>query len=953
MKTIFKILGVIILVIILAMLILPFIFKGKIIELAKEEINKSVNAEVSFSDIHLNLFTHFPNFTLGIDDILVIGKDEFASDTLAAIPEFSLVLDLSSVISDDNYSIKSIIIEKPTISVKFLENGKANYDIAVESTEPVEEVPTAEESGFNLSLKNFEIRDGKIRYEDESLQVNMLLEGVNHKLSGDLSADFTSLNTKTIIDRVNLDYEGIRYISNAKADYTAQIDADLKNEIYTLKDNSLTLNNLIVQFFGSVSMIGDDINMVITYDAPKTDLKTLLSLVPALYSKDFESIETSGKIALNGNVKGIYNDTTYPAFALNLNVDNGQFKYPDLPAAVSNISIITSIGSPDGDFDHTIIDVSKFHMELGKNPLDFALLVKTPISDPDIKSTLKGSLDLASVKDFYPLESGDELKGLFTTDITLEGKLSSLENEKYEEFTAFGSMLIKYLEYKTNQFNDPVNISSAQLNFSPQYFDLVSFNTKIGQNDLSAQGRLDNVLAWFLKDDILSGQLKIQSSYLNLDDLMPADTNGAAEINTETDTAALSVIEIPANIDFILESNIDKLLYNDMIMEQVNGKIIIKDRKVNMENLSMNLLDGEMKVNGSYATPLNESPAIDFNLNIKNIDIQKAYNTFSMMKEYVPIAEKTKGSFSTKMLMQSKLDNEMMPVYETMTGGGEFSTTQVIISDVNTLNKIADLLKWDDIKQMTIDKILFQFEFVDGRIKVEPFDFSTNNFKANIGGYTGFDQSIDYLMNLQVARSKLGGGANAFVENMTKQANSKGTNFSLGETIPLAVKIGGTLSEPTVSGGFGNMKENLVNQVKEEVKKEVEKKIEEVSQEARERAQKLLDDADAQGKKLIEEAEKQAQNIRKNSADAAQKVRTEAEKQAKNVEDEGKKKGLLAEAAAKESAKKIRKNADEQATKLEQEGDKSAGDLVQKAKNESAKLKQDAQTEADKLLKVN
>jgi len=952
MKTFFKILGVLIVLLIVLALILPFIFKGKITDLAKEEINKSVNATVDFSSINLSLIKSFPNFSLGIDDLTVVGKDKFESDTLAEISEIGVTLNLMSVISGSNYEIKKIKIINPNIHIKVLEDGSANYDIAPEGDDIEEEIPEEEssESGFVLTLKNVSIIDGNLIYDDASLGMLLSLLGLNHNLSGDFTMDNTTLKTNTTIEELNVNYDGVEYMKNVKTSYKADISADLKNEIYTLEKNNLFLNELLLNFDGSVSMVNEDINLVLTFNTPQSDFKEILSLVPAVYSTDFENIQTSGKMGIDGHVKGLYNETTLPAFDVNISIEDAEFKYPDLPQAVNNVNILTNIQNKGGDADNTIINVSKFHMELGQNPLDASLLVKTPISDPELNAKIKGKLDLGTIKDFYPLEEGDDLTGTFFTDITLQGKLSAIENEMYEEFTALGSMLIKGFQYNSSYTNDPVLISNAQLNFSPQYLDLSALKLTIGENDLSANGKIENYLAYAFKEEVLVGNFTLKSNYLNIDDLMPEYEEEEVEATTEDESESLTIVEVPGNIDFEMASSFKTLIYDSILMENAGGKLLIKDQRLILQNLSMNTLDGEMVVTGEYNTIDITKPEFDFNLDIKEIDIQKAYNTFAIVSEYVPIAKKTSGKFSTKMNMKSNLDQQMMPIYESMTGGGELHSTKLTIKDVNTLNKIGEALKYEEIKRMVIDKILFQFEFVDGKILVEPFDFKHQDFNAQIGGWTGMDKTIDYVMNMNIPRDKFGSAANNVLNNMVNQANTKGANFSLGETVSLDVLIGGTLTNPEISTSLKETGKNLVEDVKKQVKEEIQKKKEEISKEAREKAQKIIDDADAQGQKLIQEAQKQATKIRKNGSEAAQKIIDETDKQAKKVEDEGKSKGFLAEAAAKETAKQMRKEGDNQAKNVEDEADKQANNVVKKAKNKAAALKKKAQKEADKIL---
>lgn len=952
MKTVLKIIGFFVLLILLLALILPFVFKGTITDLAREEANKNLNAKVNFQDINLSIFKSFPNFYLGIEDLTIIGLDDFEGDTLAYIPELGVAIDLFSVIKGSTYTINKINIQSPAILVKTLENGKANYDIAPES-DPAMETPEPEEAneeGFMLKLKRVIISDAIFVYDDQAGNINLSLNGLNFSLSGDLSADQTTLKTNTSINSFNLSYEGIPYFSNTQVKYKADILADLKNEIYTLKKNSLSLNELLLSFDGSVSMIKESINVVMTFNTPKTEFKHILSLVPVLYKKDFASLKSSGKLGIDGHIKGMYSESSLPAFSLNLEVVDGFFQYPDLPASVMDVNIRTNISNKGGDADNTVIDVSRLHMELGQNPVDLSLLIKTPLSDPDIKGKLKGKIDLSTFKDIYPLETGEEIAGKVVADITLNGKLSAIENERYDSFTALGSILLQNFSYINSYTEKPVGIGNAQLNFSPQYLDLVDLKCTIGENDIRATGKIENYLAYALGDKILTGTFNTQSKYLNLNELMVEEETDSPAAEDDQDTTAMTILEVPGRIDFTMNSSFNMLIYDNLEMSNVNGKISIKDKKLTLNNLSMNILEGEMVVSGSYTTPDSELAYFDFDLDMHDLNIQQAYNTFGVFQQYAPIAKKVDGKFSTDLNLKSTLDQNMSPIYESMVGGGQLQTTALGITNVNSLNKIADAIKFDDLRDLSIEKILLMFEFVDGKILIEPFDIKGEQFTGQMAGWTALDQTIDYTMNMNVPRAAFGQEANAVLENLVSQANSKGAGISLGENVSIDVLIGGLLSDPTIKTNLKETGKNVVEDVKKKVDEEIQKKKEELTQEAKEEAQKILDEADKQGKKLIAEAEKQAAAVRKSAADGAKTIRDEADKQAKAVEAEGKKNGFLAEAAAKETAKQMRKEADKQAKSLESEADKQAKNIVDTAKTKANKLNLKAREEANKLL---
>lgn len=951
MKTFYKVLGIAIVLLIAIALVLPFVFQNKLTQLAKEEINKNLDADVDFGSIRLSMFRNFPNFTLGMSDLTIVGTGVFQNDTLAYIPNLDITVDLMSVFRG-SYTVRKINFDSPAVAMKILEDGTANYNIIPEGEKTTDEQSTPEEAGapFQLQLNQLQIKDGIIVYKDQSSSVDFSAVGISFSLSGNLNADRTQLSTKTVLEKMNLVYDGIPYFSNTRVEYDAGIDADLQNEIYTLEKNSLAINALKLVFEGSVSMVNDDMQIMMTFNTPFTDFKHILSLVPAIYKKDFAGLEASGQLNVNGYIKGLYTENNLPAFQVNTEIIDGMFQYPDLPGSVTDVNIVTSVSNRGGDVDNTIIDISKLNLRLGQNPLQARMLIKTPVSDPEIDGSVKGKLNLGTIKDFYPMEESENLTGSVVADVVLKGKLSTVENEEYESFTALGSLLIQQFEYVSMHTEDPVLISNAQLNFSPEYLNLVAFQTTIGENDIAAKGKINNYFSYFLGDGTLTGTFTTQSDYMNLNDLVMDSEEETSTSDAGSDTTAMEIIEVPEKIDFTLTSSFGKLIYDEYDMRNVNGRITIKERKINLDNLSMNILDGEMSVSGSYSTVNPEKPVFDFDLDLKSMDIQKAYATFGILPKYAPIARKTEGTFSSQLTMTSELNKQMEPVYETMTGGGKLETSTLKIKDVNTLEKIANALKYEEFQNLSLNRMVLMFDFMDGKILVEPFDFSGSDYSGTMAGWTGLDQSIDYTMNLNIPWNSLGKDANDVMNNLVDQANAKGASISLGSNVSLDVLIGGTLTNPEVRTKLKEQGKDLVEDVKQQVEDEIRKKKEELTKEARQEAQKILNEANKQANKILGEAEKQAENLRKSAANAAKQVRDEADKQAKKVEDEGKKKGFLAEAAAKETGKQIRKEADNQAKNIEDEADRKAKTLLDNAQKEADRIRIKAQEEADNIL---
>lgn len=960
MKKLFKILGIVFVLIIALMFVVPYFFRNQIVTEVKEEINKNVNAQVDFSGFSLSLFRSFPDFSFRLSGLSVINNAPFAGDTLAYIPKLNLTIDLMSVFKGDEYIIKKVNLDKPVFNFLVTKEGLANWDIALESDET--EIPTEEESSALLiKLRQVTINDARLVYDDKSLVTLVKIDGLDHVLSGDFTMDFTTLKTHTLIDEITVYYDGIKYLHRIDAELTAPVEADLKNYIFTFKDGDLRLNQFFLLFEGTFTMYDNgDYGIVFTYSTRKTDFKNFLSLVPAIYMTDFNNIKTAGTAVLNGNVKGVYSDVSYPGFELNVLVNNGRFQYPDLPKSVDEINLDTKINFPGGaDFDALTVDVSNLSLFMGGNKFAMSMFLSNPISDMYMKGEVDGVINLSEVKDFYPLEDGDEMKGKMTAKLLFDGRMSAIENEKYEEFKLIGSLLVESFTYKTAMLQKQVEIANAQLNFSPAYVDLATFNLKIGNNDLSASGRIENFLPYTFADGVLKGNLQLNSNYLNITELLAETGETSPE---ESDTTALSVVEIPANIDFTMQSVIKTLIYDQIELKNVDGQIMVKDQALWLDKLNMEVLDGTIGISGKYDTKDPAKPIAELNMNLNGIDIQKSYATFGTISKFAPIAQKTSGKFSSGFNVKMLLDKHLMPVYSTMNGSGNLSSTNIIIENVSSVNKIADLLKMPDLKRLSLNPVNLSFEFIDGKAHVKPFDIKYQDINANLLGWVSFEQLIDFDMVLTIPRAKFGGAANAVLDNLISEANKLGTNFSVGDKIDVRAKISGPTNDPSVKlfpgeGSGQSMMDDLKKRAQEELdrqkqrlEEEARKELEKQKGNAKARADKLIADADQQAAKIIAEAQKQADAINKTAREAAQKVKDEANKQADKMIADAKSKGMVAEIAGKKAAEMLRKEADKNAGQIVTEAQRQSDNLMKEAQNQADKLKADARNEANKLI---
>jgi uncharacterized protein involved in outer membrane biogenesis len=858
-----------------------------------------------------------------------VGKGDFEKDTLIAFKTFSIKVDIMSAIKMKNIKVKSILLDHPRISARVLKNGKANWDIMVPDTAAVATKDTAQGKpiDFRANLKSFEISHAYIKYQDDTAKMSADIKDFNFLLSGNFSATTTDMKISTTIESIDYVMGGIKYLKKTKFGFEAQLGADLANAIYTIKDNEIKLNELSLSLEGVVKMPKEGIDVDIKFKTKKADFKTLLSMVPAVYMKDYSTVQTTGNLKLEGYAKGMYADKKMPNVGLTLVVESAMFKYPALPKSINNIGIDMKLFFDGVQNDNSTVDINKFHFEMANNPFDIILHLKTPISDMNIVGNFAGKIDFSTLGDVVPLDSLT-LKGILECNIDMMGKMSSITQGKYEDFKADGSLKLQNFEFANKSFSQGVKILEASMTFSPKYVELSSFDSRIGRSDIQLSGKLEKFIPYVFSNDTIKGSLNFSSKLLDLNEFMSPDA--PAEQPKAQDTTSLTVFEVPGNINFTMNSKIGQINYDKLKMNDVQGIIIIRNKKAILKNLGMNLLEGSMVMNGEYNTQNIKDPKFSFVLNMKDIDIPSAYSAFNTVAKLAPVAQNCKGRMSADINIASSLDQHMMPVYKTMAGKGRLTSKSVEIGNSNMFVKIADVLKNDRFRKLALNNLDLQFEIKDGRVYVNPFETKFGSSKMVIGGDQGIDQTINYLIKVAIPRAELGGAVNSLVNNLASAAAAKGLKVQPGENVNLDLFVLGTVLKPEVKPALASGSKNGAQDMKSQLKETATQKITEVKQEVKAKGKE-------QAEKIIKDAEVEAQKIR----DAAKVTADAAKKEANDVADrtEREAKGPLQKVAAKKLAETTRKEGDSKSKKILNEGNVKADAVIQKAKDEAAKIK--------------
>ncbi len=750
MKKLIKIVGGTLVVLVLLLMILPMAFKGKIEGIVKSEGNKLLNAQFDFESLDISLLRNFPQASVSLNDFWLKGVDVFENDTLVYAGELTAAVNVMSLFGDGGFEVSKIIVDDTRLHAIVLEDGKVNWDVMKPSEPKVEEVEeqSEESSSLSISLKKLSVDDLTLIYDDRQGGMYAEVKDLDAACSGDMTSDNTTIRLKAETPSVTFKMGGVPFLSRAKVGAKMDVDADLKNMKFTLRDNALSLNAIEAAIDGWLAMGEESMDMDLKLNTNEIGFKEILSLIPAIYAKDFAGLKTDGVATLNAYAKGKMEGEKLPEFNVDLNVKNAMFRYPSLPAGVDGINIVANVKNPGGTADATTIVVNPFNFTLAGNPFSILANVKTPISDLNFNAAAKGKLDLGKIKDVYPLEDMN-LNGVLDADMSVAGAMSMIDKGEYDRVQAAGNIKLSDMQLELKDI-PKVDIKQSTFSFEPRYMELSQTRILVGDNDVTLDSRFENYLGFVFKGSTLKGTLNVSSQKMNLNDFM---SEGAAEeaapaeqeqTTEEQAEEAMGVIRVPENIDFRMQADFKQVLFGKMNLTDVKGLLIVKDSKVDMQNLSLNAMGGSVVVNGAYATPAAKNPRLNAGFALNNIGFAQAYKELDMVRSLAPIFSNLNGNFSGSVKVDTELDEQMSPVMNTLNGSGSLSTKDLGLGNVQIINLVADIVKKPSLKDTKVKNLNLDFTINNGRVTTKPFEVKLGDYVMNLSGTTGLDQTIDY-----------------------------------------------------------------------------------------------------------------------------------------------------------------------------------------------------------------
>jgi len=790
--------GILIVLLIITSVAIKLIFtKEKLLSMIQPKVEEALNRKVAIEDISPSIFKG-----LGVDikGLEISNLPGFTYEHLFKIKNFSVRIKFWPLLQK-RIEVRKIILDQPEI---YIERNK-------EKVLNVADLMEGEGGALPLILfENIEIKEGEFTYADLSSKSKIYLGRIEQKgkFVMDQKYEEGKSEGKLSIQKIDLNLPGFKSkLPELSLILRHNLSLNLPNEFLNVEQVTVDISKVSLEIKGKIENIRTNPQADLVLSSKDISIQDLLESLPREKDSPLSRLKGSGKMRVTSSLKGELKGKTLPAFEGLITLQKVKIDFAEFPKPFV-------LPQAQIDFDNQGASIMTTDAKLGDTPLEFKAVVYN-YSDPNLTSELKSKIDLSIIKELKKLPEGTFLSGSVTAELKAFGKL-----KKIEELDLSGNFDLKNIEIGSPSLTVPVKNLNGNLSLSKRILNINSLSLNLGKSSLNLKGKVENLLESVLskKGEVRKPLLsfKLNSPFMDLDEIMPAEQKGKPEEKKEVKTAP----PFP-DIDASGQIDVKKANFREVEFQNLLANLTIKNRIVKIENVVANVYDGS--VGGSVTYDLTEvnNPEFNIKVNASKIEANNFLSRFALFKDHLFGELNLTADFSGKGMTVEEITKSLIA-----SGNGTITDGKLVNWEL--LNQLAGYLKLKQFKEEKIKTLTNTFLVNNGRVYFEDFEAFSESGDWRATGSVGLDGSLDYLVTVELSpelskKIDLGDLGKFFQDDKGRMV--------------LDFKIGGNTKSPKFTLSTSRAEKRF----QEEIKEQKEKLREDLKKKGQDLLKKLLD----------------------------------------------------------------------------------------------------------------
>lgn len=723
MRRILKIFAGLLLLVLVALWLLPGLYEQRVGERVRSTAAAVLGGELRFDQVDLGLLRSFPHLTLILRRATLVGGETFAGDTIATAERLSAMIG-AGVLFGRPIEVRALRIVEPELRLWKRTDGAANWKALLRHGTKPSYSAIGMRPAISLDLR---VDDAAVRYANDSTGTRFAASVPKLRLRQ--ASDGPKLSVEA--ERIQLTAGGIPLLYDAEGSWESRWQPGPRPNCWRLGKNDLRLNAIRSSLEGWVDLGERDALLLdLRADCSRIRFKELLSMIPPLYARDFRALVASGDLNLSARARGRLSDGCAPAFELKVGVHDGRFQYTSLPEAFRDIHLEARIAHTGGTGDALAVEIPRFELALADNSLRLSFAASGLRSDPFIRLTVAGRLDLSDLERAYPLYRNERREGLLMANVRLAGRRSDLERERLGSIDAAGTLVVEKLDLRRSGF-PPLHIRRAAAALRPEALTLGELNGTVGSSDLALSGKLTDYLGYLFGEATLGGALYMESERLDLNELVATDGTPAQR------SAALR------RLDLTLRTACRTLRLRRSEFGGVRCDLHAEQGTLAWDGTANAAFGGHLAAVGKCTVAANGAEA-RLVLDIDSASPRRLFAQSQAVRHFAPLFGAAEGNCALHLVLRSRIGMDLVSDPVELDARGTLAIREVRATAPAVLERLADTMRLPSLRRIEGADVQLRFSASGGTLRLDPLELRTGGSLLRLIGCTAADGTLDY-----------------------------------------------------------------------------------------------------------------------------------------------------------------------------------------------------------------
>ncbi|MCD7901712.1 MAG: AsmA family protein [Bacteroides sp.] len=345
-------------------------------------------------------------------------------------------------------------------------------------------------------------------------------------------------------------------------------------------------------------------------------------------------------------------------------------------------------------------------------------------------------------------------------------RLESQDSRKLlRNWEASGSFGSKNVSLRTPYFPLPLRMSESDLNFTSNSLSLKKANLQIGNSHLILKGEIEGIRRALLFNGKIAAKLTLEADSIDFNELIKAAVAGSDftqkslpekdsiaqyvldESNDTTqnlDSIQSGIFVIPRNLDIEFNSKIKHARYTDLLFDNIQGRIILKDQAIHLQRIMVGSKIGNATMTLVYKAPDAKGAHLGMDMKMENINLKELISAFPVIESLTPMLRSFEGVVDCDMTALTELDSLMNVQLPMTTASCHLEGINMVLLDGETFSEISNTLMFKKKSRNIIDSLSVEMIMEDEKLMIFPFQLSMDRYKVAVGGIQNLDMTFDY-----------------------------------------------------------------------------------------------------------------------------------------------------------------------------------------------------------------